>query len=132
VGNACQQGHSIQVQGRDNAGLEGPVAQTSGSSGTCPPPPQPTVTRIMNRDATGHLGQSPGSVRCLGPRCRFIDVQVSNFPAGVPVTCTVLGRSGSPITTDGSGSAFFQWGWYSGTPEVEIATCRGGGVTASG
>jgi hypothetical protein len=132
VGNACAQGHSIQVQGRDSAGLEGPVGSTSGSSNACPPPPSPTVTRILNRDATGHTGTSPGSVTCLGPRCRFIDVQVTNFPAGVSVVCSVLGRPATPRTTDGAGSVFFDWGWYSGTPEGELATCSGGGVTARG
>ena len=37
VGNACAQSHTIEVQGRDGAGLEGPESSASaGSSAACP------------------------------------------------------------------------------------------------
>lgn len=133
VGDACAQAHSIVVRARDSAGLEGAqTASASGSSAACPPPPSPTVTRIDAGDATGHLGGSPNSVRCLGPNCRFIDVQVNNFPPNTSVTCTLVGSPATPKRTDGNGQAYFDWGWYSGTPDRERATCSGGGVTVTG
>ncbi len=128
-GNGCAQSHTISVQGRDAGGLEGPVSSASGRSQDCP---KPTVTRIERGDATGHIGGSPNSVRCLGPRCRFIDVQVTNFPPNTTVTCTLVGSPATPKQTDGNGQAYFDWGWYSGTPEQERATCSGGGVTVTG
>jgi hypothetical protein len=132
VGNACAEAHNIDVQARDSAGHTAQNgASASGRSNACPRP-EPTVTRIFRGDATGHIGTSPGSQTCHGPNCKFIDVQVRNFPPNTSVTCTVVNRSGSPKVTNGSGDALFTWGWYSGTPEQELATCRGGGVTVTG
>ncbi len=132
VGDACNQAHNIDVQARDGEGLAAKDgASASGRSNDCPKP-EPTVTRIFRGDATGHTGTSPGSQTCHGPNCKYIDVQVRNFPANTLVTCTVVHRDGSPIRTDGNGDALFTWGWYSGTPEQEIASCSGGGVTRTG
>ena len=132
VGNACAQAHSIVVRARDSAGLEGAqTASASGSSAACPPPPA-TVQKVIYGNATGHKGSGPTSVTCLGPNCRFIAVQVTNFPPNTPVQCTVVGVTANARNTDGSGAVYVDWGWYSGTPDQETATCSGGGVTRSG
>jgi len=131
-GNACAQAHTIAVQGRDAGGLAGPVSSASGRSNDCPPPPDPTVRKVIYGDATGHRGTSPNSVTCLGPRCQFIAVQVDNFPPNTPVRCTVVGVTANARNTDGNGSVYVDWGWYSGTPDQETATCSGGGKSASG
>jgi hypothetical protein len=59
-------------------------------------------------------------------------VQVTNFPPNTSVTCELFNSSATPKQTDGNGQAYFDWGWYSGTPEQGQATCRAGNVTASG
>jgi hypothetical protein len=131
VGNACAQGHSIVVRARDSKGLESSqTASASGSSAACPPPAR--VAKVIYGNATGHKGSSSNSVTCLGPNCRFIAVQVTNFPPNTPVRCTVVGVTANARNTDGSGSVYVDWGWYSGTPDQESATCTGGGVSASG
>ncbi|MFN8198373.1 MAG: hypothetical protein U0R72_08605 [Nakamurella multipartita] len=69
---------------------------------------------------------------CLGPRCQFIAAQVTNFPPNTPVECKVVGVTANARNTDDNGAVYVDWGWYSGTPEQERATCSGGGVTVTG
>lgn len=62
-GNGCAQSHNIQVQGRDSAGLEGPITNgATGNSQECPPPPRPSAS-------TGRSGDQA-------------TLTVANFPAG--------------------------------------------------
>jgi hypothetical protein len=80
-GNGCSQSHTIQVQGRDNAGLEGPVSQgATGSSAACPPP---GITASRGPEYTGGDGGcNPNAVDCF-----YLNFSVSNFSGTYSFQC---------------------------------------------
>jgi hypothetical protein len=62
VGNACNQGHSIQVQGRDSQGLEGPLSGTAGTSAPCP---APSISASKGSAYTGGNGGCTAAAPCF-------------------------------------------------------------------
>jgi hypothetical protein len=75
VGNGYDQTWGIAVLATDEARQ---TAQHSASARTGPPPPR-TATLVTVRSAAGQLTDDGG---VCGSRCRYMDVDVTNFPAG--------------------------------------------------
>jgi large repetitive protein len=126
VGNGYNQGHSIKVRAQDSSGAwsdESPVR--SASSG---PPPQPTAQTV----------RGPNSGNCSPDVCYYVELEVTNFPAGTyNVAClqngSVYGNTKLNIPANGRASTAPGWGfcWHGGYNSTYELQLRIDGVMTS-
>ena len=120
VGDGPNQSYTVQVRAFDSAG------QVSGVAGASASTDPPAVLLSKGASAMGRPG-------CSSSACRYIVVELRNFPSGASVTCTFNSREGSvgfvtwTRSTDGAGNrAPESSGNYYGYPGGWVeATCNG-------